>query len=354
MLALLSVVIGIVFVMLLFSLLTTTVMEMIAGLLSLRGKHLVQALQNMLGNKTQLFLEHPYYRQLTMNANTKGAKRAAEKAFPSYIGSGTFSAILGDILDGDPQQRIGERVSNLPEGELKKVLSFLWREADENVNEFRNKTEEWFNEVMDRASGWYKRKTRTWLLLIGTIVTLIFNVDALQIYNNLSVNATLSEYVADAAETFVNTQPAPDAAAATAAPDFQGAQQKLNELVNNNISAISSPLGLGWSQVDWSQVNGQWWLYKAIGWLTTTLALSLGATFWFGVLKQLIGLRSSGPSSSGGLTTVSSSSSGGSGAGGSFLTRPGSDSPLESLGRGAKKPKTANDDDSGKKEMPDG
>ncbi|MCC7507062.1 MAG: hypothetical protein IT259_17275 [Saprospiraceae bacterium] len=353
MLTLLSVVIGIVFVMLLFSLLTTTVMEMIAGFFSLRGKHLVQALQNMLGNKTMDFLQHPYYQQLTMNANVKGAKRAAEKAFPSYIGSGTFSAILNDILDGDPQERIGERVNALPDGELKKVLSFLWREADENVTEFRNKTEEWFNEVMDRASGWYKRKSRTWLLLVGGVITIIFNVDALQIYTNLSVNATLSEYVADAATAFVNNQPAVVDSIGSANPDFFTAQKQFNDLVNNNISAISSPLGLGWEAVDWSKADRQWWMYKIIGWLTTTLALSLGATFWFGVLKQLIGLRSSGPSSTGGLTTVSSSGGSG-GGGGSFLTRPGAESPLESVGRGAKKPPAGGNESTGKKEMPDG
>lgn len=348
MLSLLSVVIGIVFVMLLFSLLTTTVMEMIAGMLSLRGKHLILAIQNMLGGKTKAFLQHPYYRQLTMNANTRGENRAAEKAFPSYVGSGTFSAILVDILDGEPEQRISERVNALPEGELKKVLSFLWREADGNATEFRVKTEEWFNEVMDRAGGWYKRKTRNWLLIIGAVITMIFNVDALQIYNNLSVNATLRDFVADAATNYVNTQPQPAAQAVT--PDFFAAQQRLSELVNNNISAIGSPLGLGWDQMDWNKANGQWWLYKIIGWATTTIALSLGATFWFGMLKQLIGLRSSGPSSSAGLTQAPQNASP---PPGSFLTQPVSDSPLESISRGARKPK-APADAPDKKDMPDG
>ncbi len=349
MLTLLSVVIGIVFVMLLFSLLTTTVMEMIAGFFSLRGKHLVQALENMLGAKTKDFLRHPYYRQLTMNANVRDEKRAAEKAFPSYIGSGTFSAILQDILDGEPQERISERVNALPEGELKKVLTFLWREAEGNATAFRTKTEEWFNEVMDRAGGWYKRKTRTWLLLVGGVITVMFNVDALQIYNNLSVNATLSNFVADAATSFVNTQPEPAAMAAN--PDFFAAQQRVAELVNNNISVIGSPLGLGWSEIDWSKVDKQWWLYKIIGWLTTTIALSLGATFWFGILKQLIGLRSSGPAAGAGsgLTQASQSAPP---PPGSFLTQPVSDSPLESISRGARKPKAP--EAPVKKEMPDG
>lgn len=350
MLSLLSVVIGIVFVMLLFSLLTTTVMEMLAGFFSLRGKHLVLAVQNMLGGKTKDFMRHPYYRQLTMNANTRGENRVSDKTFPSYIGSGTFSAILVDILEGNPETRIGERLDAMPDGELKKVLTFLWKQAGDDAGAFRAKTEEWYNEVMDRASGWYKRKTRTWLLLIGATITLIFNVDALQIYSNLSVNAALSEYVADAATNFVNTQPEPAAAAAN--PDFYAAQQKLTDLVNNNIGAIASPLGLGWEGVDWSKADHRWWLYKIIGWLTTTIALSLGATFWFGILKQLIGLRSSGPAPTTGTGLGAAPAAGG----GNILTRPASENPLESVGRKTSKPPADafEADPNEKKEMPDG
>jgi hypothetical protein len=64
--------------------------------------------------------------------------------------------------------------------------------------------------------------------------------------------------------------------------------------MNENIAAIRSPLGLGWDTVQWPAENkGQWWLYKLIGWLTTAIAVSLGAKFWFDLLRQLVNFRNS-------------------------------------------------------------
>ena len=47
----LNVVIGLVFVMLLLSLLATTIMEILSAVLSLRGKNLEKALKNMIGGR---------------------------------------------------------------------------------------------------------------------------------------------------------------------------------------------------------------------------------------------------------------------------------------------------------------
>ena len=44
----------------------------------------------------------------------------------------------------------------------------------------------WYNETMDRATGWYKRKLQFMLFWLGLIVALIFNVDTIQIAKILS------------------------------------------------------------------------------------------------------------------------------------------------------------------------
>ena len=56
--------------MLLFSLLASTVMELIAGYLSLRGKQLVEAIKGMIGSETcDEFIEHPFFQQLLDQKN---------------------------------------------------------------------------------------------------------------------------------------------------------------------------------------------------------------------------------------------------------------------------------------------
>lgn len=294
MLNLLSIVIGIVFVLLLFSLLATTIMEMLAGLLVLRGKNLINAIKSMLGEgETEVFTSHPYFKQLGEKANLLRFLRKGNLP-PSYIRPGTFTGILLDILQVNNTGDAQNAISQLPDGKLKEVLSYLYRESYGDINMFRTKVEEWFNEVMERASEWYVNNVRVWLFWVGMTIAVSFNVDVIDIYTNLSTNAALREYVDNAATQFVQTQPAPKAVDSLVVnPDFEDARGRVNTLLNENIAAIRSPLGLGWENVEWpsGEERNQWWLYKLIGWLTTGLAVSLGAKFWFDLLRQLVNFR---------------------------------------------------------------
>lgn len=292
----LQIVIGIVFVMLLFSLLASTVMEFVAGFLSLRGRQLARAIQSMVGNKTGAeFVSHPFFQQLAIGSNERtGSFGRKSVKLPSYVNAPTFSAVLLDVLQLDTPEMVAARIDGLEEGPLKKVIVFLYRQSGGDALAFKLKVEEWFNEVMDRASGVYKRNSQRWLFIVGLGIAVLFNADVLMVYHNLSVNATLRETVEKAATSFVNTQPPPSTTLAEY-PNLDESRKKIGSLINENISALESPLGLGWSTVDWSVVNFQWWLYKLVGWLTTALAISLGATFWFDILKKLINIRAAGP-----------------------------------------------------------
>ena len=307
MLNLLSIVIGIVFVMLLFSLLATTIMEMLAGLLTLRGKNLINAIQGMLGeNETQVFREHQYFQQLSERANIFRWLRRKPLP-PSNIRPSTFTSILMDILQINSTGEVRQTIANLPDGKLKDVLGFHYRECQGDMTVFRGRVEEWFNEVMERASEWYASSIRIWLIWVGLTIAVIFNVDVISIYSNLSTNAALQEYVADAATQFVQSHPEPKALdSLTANPNFYAANDEMHKLLNENIAAIRSPLGLGWENIQWpaEEDQAQWFMYKLAGWFTTALAISMGAKFWFDLLRQLVSFRSGGSGSGQAATTT--------------------------------------------------
>ncbi|MCB0585685.1 MAG: hypothetical protein KDD06_10245, partial [Phaeodactylibacter sp.] len=156
----LQVVIGLVFVLLLLSLLATTVMELLASFLALRGKNLEKALRNMLAYSDvdekllAAFKENSLYKQL-------GSKYGKSRRSPSYINDETFQSILMDIiLKGEGVEKLDAKIDELPDEDLKNVLKQFLREADNNVDEFKLKVQGWYNNVMDRASGWYKRYTQ--------------------------------------------------------------------------------------------------------------------------------------------------------------------------------------------------
>jgi len=294
MIGMLQVVIGLVFVLLLLSLLATTLMELIASFLSLRGKNLEKALENMLSHTEvddrilKAFKDNALYKQLSYKY---GSKRYA----PSYISGKSFESILMEvILNGKGFDVVKGQVQDLPEGDLKSVLQQFLHETQEDVDQFKERVRGWYNDVMDRASGWYKRKAQKILIGVGFLIAIVFNADTLAIYERLESDPETLQMVLTLAEDFANGKDGAEIAAPSTSPDFNASVQKLEGLVNNQIESVKSPLGLGWKNVQWNTVTWYDVLIKILGWTVTALAISLGAPFWFDLLRKLVNIRSSG------------------------------------------------------------
>jgi len=93
----------------------------------------------------------------------------------------------------------------LNEGGTKQYLLSLINEAEKAENKpkkFRKDLEEGYESLMNRASGWYKRRIQFFLFLIGLVIAVGFNADTFVITNQLSQNAELRVQLADMAETF--------------------------------------------------------------------------------------------------------------------------------------------------------
>ena len=166
----------------------------------------------------------------------------------------------------------------------------------------------WFDDVMDRSSGAYKRKASIWALLIGIVLAFVFNVDSIQIATRMWREPTLRQVIVAQANT------------------YQGAEvgTSLNEFVDQ-VNQLGIPVGwttvpatdgqsCGWTPgravypaiwkgsscqilLNLPRMNDGWgWLLKFFGLLISGVAAAQGAPFWFDMLKRLINMRSSGPS----------------------------------------------------------
>jgi hypothetical protein len=291
--AILTVVIGIIFVLLLLSLLATTVMELLASFFHLRGRNLLKGLRNMLASTDeseqllQRFKSNSLYRHLTQQygRRTQGP--------PSYMGATTFRSILFDIiLEGEEMDKLKEKIDALPAEDLRNVLNQLLRDADHELDQFKDKVEKWFDDVMDRASGWYKRYTQKILIGVGLLIALIFNADTFSIYERLESDPQTLQQVVQMAEEFVNTQG--EVMVRPADPELEASLENLRDLIDQRINYMKSPLGLGWDNVDFSGYGVYDWLAKILGYLVTALAISLGAPFWFDLLRKMVNIRASG------------------------------------------------------------
>jgi hypothetical protein len=311
----LEVVIGLVFVFLLYSLLATTIMELLSGTLSLRGKHLERVLRNLLSTPGDQiynsFKKNALYQQLS-------GRNLGKKTPPSYLSTEKFRSILLYIIKKREQgDSLASQIQELPDGSLKDVLVQLVEDANDDLETFNQKVDKWYDDVMDRASGWYKRNIQTTLVLLGLGIAVFFNVDTIRIYQNLSENpearlevVALAEKFIDKADSsaYIQRYVAPVETGDSLAPPPAPVQQptfvmdsssralrmKVDTLLHQNIDALNSPLGIGWDAVEKDELDTWGWIYMILGWIVTALAISLGAPFWFDLLKKLVNIRSSG------------------------------------------------------------
>lgn len=291
----LDVAIGLAFVYLLLSIMCTTVNEWISGILKTRSKNLEEGIRRLLDDQplgdthfVDAFYKHPVI---------SGMMRTG--GHPSYLAGRTFAAAVMDLVTPTVKGPIKvpdlvAGVNALPDGDVKKALVALVGNVGDDVGKAQQNIERWFDDAMDRVSGWYKRTVQKWTVVIALLVTVLANADTIRIARLLWVDPTLRSAVVEQAKQRAQ-MPAP-----TANVEYTDKNDPLKPTVTANpgdslTEAESATLGrmLGWTEAAW-QVGPADWLQRILGWIFTAIAVSLGAPFWFDTLNRFIKLRSSG------------------------------------------------------------
>jgi hypothetical protein len=244
---------------------------------------------------------------------------------PSYIPSRTFAAALLDILPKQErkkeQETVHQTVANLRQAviacgndKIKGALLPLINAAGNDVEKAQRNIERWFDDTMDRVGGWFKRHARGWLLVIGFVVCVLLNADTFMVGKilwqdpeRLAALVTAAQKQADEGKKVIK-------------------QKDLDKLWGE-INKKTSQLPIGW--VGWKAEAGKedrkedlrqgpveikrkengslqgikihfcdWGLFtiifKLLGLICTTLAISLGAPFWTDLLNTFVNLRRGG------------------------------------------------------------
>jgi hypothetical protein len=410
----LDIVIGLVFIYLLYSLLATILQEFIATKLAFRSKVLEKAIIRMLedgksttshritdrlngffhilGKPNMLkgrqvatwFYAHPLIKYL-------GEDNFYSK--PAYLSSKNFSKVLVDLLKGmdangqSDVQRVNDAVqagaiyqlpinvnsdlknpaiialrghltAGVPDNQENLVvdgsqmvplnedtglfLRSLWRESSADLDVFRQKLENWFDDTMDRATGWYKRYTKYILFIIGMILAVGFNIDTIGIVNKLKHSPTLRAQLVESATAYLEKSKQIQAVAKDETDSTAKTMQtkasvalighadtlmrQADSLYNIDLKNLNNVMGFGWKHkyVKWSWTHFDFvtpvsadnnnLFFCIIGWLVTALAISLGAPFWFDLLNKMMQLRGTGAKIDSSDDSVTTSVSGGAAA----------------------------------------
>jgi len=250
---------------------------------------------------------------------------------PSYIRSRTFAIALLDVVRGESAVQAGAAG-----GSVRRTLALLEREAGGDPARFRANVETWFDDSMERVSGWYRRRTQVLLLLWAAVITVATNADSLVIAKALWRDPALRQSLVARAEQYAAEQPPPDTApivvvndGAPPPPPLPPDQQADVDFVEASaqydaaladLAELQLPIGWeapsaavstdptirlvtdtavdDWPGAIWEPGGLSRWMLALdqhlIGWLLTMLAVSMGAPFWFNTLNRLISIRGAG------------------------------------------------------------
>lgn len=207
---------------------------------------------------------------------------------PSYVPARTFALTLLETATRGTDPKIGADLFAEAQASVEKLgipaaqqsVSTALTDAQRKLDATRAEFERIFDEVMDRASGWYKRYVQWWLVVLSLALAIGLNVSAFTVAERL--------WKDDALRTAVVQQ----AQAAVEEGEPQSSEQtKTPSEVADEIDAINQlKLPVGW---DDANTKGDFWSRLA-GWLVTAAAVALGAPFWFDVLGKLSQLRGTG------------------------------------------------------------
>jgi hypothetical protein len=158
---------------------------------------------------------------------------------------------------------------------------------DQALAKARIATEQWFDHAMDRVSGWYKRQTQLIVLGLALVVCFGSNADTFVIANTLFTDDAARQALVAQAVAQVQEGLDPRTLTGGGGPGLMGAQDR------NEVAGYGIPLG--WTVRDLPEtIPG--WVARVSGLFLTSVAVALGAPFWFDLLNKLVSLRGAGGS----------------------------------------------------------
>ncbi len=303
----LEVIIGLVFLYLIFSLLATFINEIISTFFKLRANHLKNSIKHMLDNDSEegkkLFEEFNNHPLIQSFVKKKG------KGFPSYIEPKKFAKVIIDIYekskDENTQDDIKSIIENLPNSNYLKHLLDKYNKGVQKVEDLEKNIEEWFNSVMERTSGWYNRNIKKLTLLTALIIAIAFNFDTIHVYQRLSKDSNsrtelvlLAENNIDKYAEYVKKDTVNSESDTLLLVEMNKLKTNIKTIIDEEVNSIEQMAGLGWEKGECKTTLKNCWssnfLIKFIGWILTAMAISLGAPFWFDLLNKVMKLRGTG------------------------------------------------------------
>ncbi|NEP39212.1 MAG: hypothetical protein F6K25_24970 [Okeania sp. SIO2G4] len=186
---------------------------------------------------------------------------------------------------------------------MKRDLSAMLQRA---INRFEDKGEQlkyldkqlqsWYDMSIEYALEIYDKKRQYISIILSVIVVLMFNIDTVNIIDNLSkseITSTLSNKIT---EVIVSNSESNSCSQVNEDTEFQTCIQEQFATTFMALDGIDN-LPIGWNfseplKEQFTPLNFPHIIKAITGWIISIIAISQGAPFWFGILNNLINFKS--------------------------------------------------------------
>jgi len=275
---------GLVLMFLVVSLLASGVVEIVATATRKRATDLEATITKLLGSDdlAQQLKQTSIYKALAIGSATgKETPAGSEPRKPSYISARAFADASIEMLAKKKKggDKAGDILGQIENGPLGDRLLAISAEVNGDLTAAKAQLEAWYDEVMERVEGAYKRWSRWILFGVGLVLAVGLNASATRVASELWRDPIVRQAVVDASNDVL------------ANPDAQNAPRTLDEVAKaiGDLDALKLPIG--WNL---ESVTAPSLALLAAGWLITAVMTMLGASFWFNTLRRVSALRGVG------------------------------------------------------------
>lgn len=195
-----------------------------------------------------------------------------------------------------------ELLEHINVAEMKKLIgSIEWSKipgAEEVANHIQHinaDVETWFDMAKRAFQDLYERRMKVWSFFTSVVVIIVLNANIFAIYSEFSTNAPLRDAAISWAEKYM-AAPRDSTKTVVAASDIETANSIRMKV--DSIRQILRSEGfqvLGWKSDTFLSTSSKgWfsnWLGNVAGWLMMAFLVSLGAPFWYDVMKVILGIK---------------------------------------------------------------
>ncbi len=256
-------------IMLLYCIIVTAVVQIMTSAVNLRGWVLKHGVKHIL-------------QKIAPALKTNDARKLADHLLQDPTVSHQFFGRTAVAIRQDELVRLLTLFSASKDASQDSVLKTL-KETVVAVQDLPAKVGEWFDTMMDRTSELFVSWTQLLTILVSLVLVVGWQIDAIHIYNTLSQNKELRRTFVERSEQILVS---PAVQAAVGATNSGSADtEELRRLVQEAKASLATESGV--FPTASPIIERRWSFGIFLAWIL----LSLGAPFWFNLLRNFMSLR---------------------------------------------------------------